>query len=351
MATETPTGSAPDFASALAAFTQNLFLPRPNTPAVSNAGMFPSPNSPYNSLSDQILDAFRMSGTMGTRPINPLGGNTAPRFGFKSTIPTLGGGQWGMTAYANGFNPYAGRGNGVFGPPGGAPPGGSPGVPPPGTQPPGGQPPATGAPLPNPGNGVWPTRPTVPNQPPGAGIGTQVLPGTTPRNTSTVGSGVGGISGMVNGGGSPLNKSGLLANAAPYPNTFAVPQNNQTIKTASGKEVPNPFVLTQEQVYYALSGHPDAIRRLSESLGATGGQTMQNGQLTMTPQNQLFHQIVNYYASGGGAFNTGYTPEDAFNAQKSYSLGLGETTFAPQQFAPGLPMFASMEEARRAGYA
>ena len=327
MATETPTIGSGDFASALAAFTQNLVLPRPNTPAVSNAGMFPSPNSPYNSLSDQILDAFRMSGTMGTRPINPLGGNTAPRYGFKSTIPTLGGGQWGMTAYANGFNPYAGRGNGVFGPPGGGAP--TPPGAPPGAQPPGAQPPTGPGPT-NPGNGMWPPRPQVPNQPPGAGIGTQVTPGTTPNSTSTVGAGVGGISGLAAGGGSPLQKSGLLAGAAP--NTYSFPQNGQTTTTAGGKTVPNPFGLSQEQIYFALSGHPDAIRRLAAS----------------RPND--FHNIVNYYASGGGAFNTGYTPEDAFNAQKSYSLGLGETTFAPQQFAPGLPMFASMEEARRAGY-
>lgn len=104
-------------------------------------------------------------------------------------------------------------------------------------------------------------------------------------------------------------------------------------KTGSGKDAPNPFGLSTEQIYFALAGHPDAIRRLRESV----------------PNEQTFHQIVNYYASGGGAFNTGYTPEDAFNAQKSYSMGLGETTFAPQQFAPGLPMFANMDEARKAG--
>ena len=36
------------------------------------------------------------------------------------------------------------------------------------------------------------------------------------------------------------------------------PQNGQTTKTASGKEVPNPFGLSQEQIYFALAGHPDA---------------------------------------------------------------------------------------------
>lgn len=284
----------------------------------------------------------KFNGLPGSDPNGTFGG------GFANMAPTVGGGVLGAGVYSGGWNPYAGRGNQPPGP--GGPPGGG-GPTPPGTQPPG------GPILPGPGNGANPVRPNVPNQPPNAGGITNpgLLNGSTPRNTSTVGPGVGGITGLLGGGAAgPTAKAGMGAATGgqpPYPNTFAVPQNNQTIKTASGKEVPNPFGLTQEQIYFALSGHPDAIRRLSDSLGATGGQTMQNGQLVMTPQNQLFHQIVNYYASGGGAFNTGYTPEDAFNAQKSYSLGLGETTFAPQQFAPGLPMFASMEEARRAGYA
>lgn len=310
----------------------------------------------YANLSDQIQDAMGLykqgagawSGNALPKYAHQAGGEGVPstfKGGFANMAPTVGGNVLGASAYQggpnpflNGFNPFAGRGIWNGGPPGTTPPG------PPGGG--GGSPPGGTTPGPtNPGNGVWPTRPNVPNQPPNAGgITNPILNnGSTPNSTTTTKYGMGGL--LAPGGapsgnnGGPMSKTTVnypTAAKPAYPNTFEVPQNNQTIKTASGKEVPNPFGLTSEQIYFALSGHPDAIRRLSESLGATGGQTMQNGQLVMTPQNQLFHQIVNYYASGGGAFNTGYTPEDAFNAQKSYSQGLGEKTFETQTWPKGM---------------
>ena len=304
----------------------------------------------YAGLADQMKDA---SGYYKDGKWVPSGwssgagkfaGNNIPKFnglpgsdpngtfagGFANMPANVGGAQYGKQAYSGGFDPFRGRG---LLPPGG---GGGPGAP----TTPGPTTPGT-TPYP-PGAHQDPTRGQPGGTAPGAGVGgitnPGLLNGSTPNNTSTVGSGVGGITGLLGGGGTPPPKSGMAgmggAGQAPYPNNWEVPQNNQTIKTASGKDVPNPFGLTQEQIYFALSGHPDAIARLRASV----------------PNEQTFHQIVNYYASGGGAFNTGYTPEDAFNAQKSYSLGLGEKTFAPMQQSAGLPMFASMEEARKAGY-
>lgn len=254
----------------------------------------------------------KFNGLIGSGPNGTFGG------GFANMQPTVGGGLLGKSVYSGGWNPYAGRGNQ---PPGTTPtPGGG-----------GTQPPAGGGTQPPPGGGT-----TTP--PPSGGGGGGILNPTPP--------GVGNTPANYPTAGAPL-----------YPNTFGLPANPSTgtIKKADGTEVANPFGLTQEQIYFALSGHPDAYRRLMESIpGAAGGQTFNptTGQWEMGDANKLFHQIVNYYESGGGGFNGGgYTAQDAFNAAKNYSLGLGETTYAPQQFAPGLPMFANMAEAIAAGYA
>ena len=277
----------------------------------------------------------KFNGLAGSGPNGTFGG------GLATMQPTVGGGLLGKSVYSGGWNPYAGRGN----------------------QPPGTTPPGTTAP-PGPSAPPGTTQPgtTQPGttQPGAGGIANPgLLNGSTPGNTSTVGPGVGGITGLLGGSpAGPTTKAGIGGAATggqpPYPNTWAMPTNpaSGTVKTSSGADAPNPYGLSTEQIYWALSGHPDAARRLMESLGAAGGQTMQNGQLVMTPQNQLFHQIMNYYEAGGGGFNGGgYTAQDAFNAAKSYSQGMGETTYSPAPSIPGLPMFANMAEAIAAGYA
>lgn len=178
------TVNAPDLDAALQQLlASGAFLPRPNTPAVSNAGMFPSPQSPYNSMSDQITDAFKLSGTIPGRPINTLGGNAVPRYGFSQAPANVGGADWGASAYsAGGFNPYAGRGNGIFN--GGTP--ATPGAPtnPTNPAPPTTLPPST-TPIPprTPNPGQTPT--------PGGGNAPYQPPGTPPTNPDRPG--VGGI--------------------------------------------------------------------------------------------------------------------------------------------------------------
>lgn len=254
----------------------------------------------------------KFNGLPGSDPNGTFGG------GFANMAPTVGGGVLGAGVYSGGWNPYAGRGNQPPGP--GGPPGGG-GPTPPGTQPPG------GPILPGPGNGANPVRPNVPNQPPNAGGITNpgLLNGSVPNNTSTVGPGVGGITGLLGGAagttpGAPkagMGAQGTQPGPAPYPNNWAVPQNSNTIKNASGQDVPNPYGLTTEQIYWALSGNPDAIRRLGESVGGYGPNANAAAK-------QLFHGIVNYYEAGGGGFQQGggYTAEDAARAQANYAQGL-----------------------------
>lgn len=147
----------------------------------------------------------------------------------------------------------------------------------------------------------------------------------------------------------PVQSIGTTAGSSPQAGAPAYSTNNwytatgvATIKKPDGTEVPNPFDLTAEEVYFALSGHPNAIQRLKESLAARG-------------KDDLFHNIVNYYEPGGGAYNGGgYTSQDSFNAQKNYSLGLGETTFTPMNWQAGMPVYGSMADAAAgnlAGYA
>ena len=177
------TVNAPDLDAALQQLlASGAFLPRPNTPAVSNAGMFPSPQSPYNSMSDQITDAFKLSGTIPGRPINTLGGNAVPRYGFSQAPANVGGANWGASAYtAGGFNPYAGRGNGIFN-------GGTPGTPTP-TNPTNPAPPTTLPPSTTP---IPPRTPNPGQTPtPGGGNAPYQPPGTPPTNPDRPG--VGGI--------------------------------------------------------------------------------------------------------------------------------------------------------------
>lgn len=110
MATET-SGNDPLGLSGLLANMN--WLPRGNYPAVSNAGMFPSPNSPYNSMSDQILDAFRLQRVLPGAPINRFSGYTAARYGFGNpgagyTPPSYtspGGGPGGTPTPPGGYAP------------------------------------------------------------------------------------------------------------------------------------------------------------------------------------------------------------------------------------------------------
>jgi hypothetical protein len=116
-----------------------------------------------------------------------------------------------------------------------------------------------------------------------------------------------------------------------FANTWGQP-NQIMPPTADGRV--NPWGLNDEQITWALSGDPQAIRRLSDSLGATGGQDPRLG--TMTPENQKFHQIVNWYEAGGGGFNGGgYTAQDAFNAQKKINPDM----FKPMNFQAGTPVY------------
>lgn len=154
MATNTPSNLSA-LEAAIAAFTASQALPKDNYPPISNSGMFPSPKSPYNSLSDQTYDAFMMSGTLPGAPPNPMLGNTAPRYNFANAAPNMGGATMGASAYSGGWSPWAGRGNGG---PGAPPAGGPPGAPPPAGPPAGGPP---GAPP----GGIFP--PPPPAGPPG----------------------------------------------------------------------------------------------------------------------------------------------------------------------------------------
>lgn len=120
-------------------------------------------------------------------------------------------------------------------------------------------------------------------------------------------------------------------------NWTAAPTGTAMTTTGSGVQAPNPYGLTTEQIYWALAGTPDSIRRLGESLGGYG-------EGVDPAKKQLFHTVVNYYASGGGAFDTGYTPEDAARAQASYMAGSGQG-YQPQQWLAGMPVYGSMADA------
>lgn len=102
-------------------------------------------------------------------------------------------------------------------------------------------------------------------------------------------------------------------NTSGTPNNWSYPQGtNAKIKKPDGTEVPNPFGLSAEQIYWALSGDPRAAEQLKTSLGGKN-------------DNPLFHQIINYYESGGGGFNGGgYTHEDAARASMNYSNSLSK---------------------------
>lgn len=110
MATETTTTDA--LTAALAAFAANIQGARPNTPNVQNAGMFPSSNSPYGSLDDQIKDSFMMSGTLPGGPTNPLGGNVAGRYQFGGHAPQFSGGGNGWQFGPGGL--FSGGNNGTI---------------------------------------------------------------------------------------------------------------------------------------------------------------------------------------------------------------------------------------------
>lgn len=121
-----------------------------------------------------------------------------------------------------------------------------------------------------------------------------------------------------------------------FANTWGQP-NQVMPPTADGRV--NPWGLSDEQITWALSGDPQAIRRLSDSLGATGGQDPRLG--TMTPENQKFHQIVNWYEAGGGGFNGGgYTAQDAFDAQKK----MNPEMFKPMNFQANTPVYQNMAD-------
>lgn len=82
------------------------------------------------------------------------------------------------------------------------------------------------------------------------------------------------------------------------------------IKKPDGTEVPNPFDLTAEEIYFALAGDAEAVARLKQSLAARG-------------KDDLFHNIVNYYEPGGGAYNGGgYNAQDSANAQANFRQGM-----------------------------
>lgn len=128
----------------------------------------------------------------------------------------------------------------------------------------------------------------------------------------------------------------------PYANNYGTGNSTAMTTTSSGVQAPNPFGLTTEQIYWALAGTPDSIKRLAESLDAYDNSSD-------PAKKQTFRQIVNYYSSGGAAFDTGYTPEDAFRAAKSYSQGMGDTTFNSQNWQAGMPVYASMADAQAGG--
>ncbi|MCC7122259.1 MAG: hypothetical protein IT493_11945 [Gammaproteobacteria bacterium] len=190
-------GVSSGLSAALAAL-MNQVTARPSNiyPSPSNAGMFASPRSPYNSFSDQLYDAMMFSGLLSGGPTNPLGGNAAARYDFQSAQPMVGGGMYGTQAYARafpGFNPYAGRGNtpggGLLG---GGPPG-TVGSLAPGVHPPRTLPPSTGVhPFAPPGTqpGAPPTQPGMPSFQPFQPTNPGTHPfapaaGGPPRTTST----------------------------------------------------------------------------------------------------------------------------------------------------------------------
>lgn len=187
--------------------------------------MFPSPASPYNSMSDQIKDAFMMSGTLAGKPENPIGGNAAPRYNFAAGgVPprSIGGYGWN-------FN-FPGGGNGSPGGGGPTPPGGGY-TPPPGV---GG--------VRNPGTGPLP-----PGLPPDPSLTRP--PRTTPGPTAP---------GSESGGG-------LLAPPAPAGVMF--PNWEQNWQTPQ-----NP---TANQEYQARLGGANSAGLLS----AAGGNQTQANQL------------------------------------------------------------------------
>ncbi len=122
------------------------------------------------------------------------------------------------------------------------------------------------------------------------------------------------------------------------------PRNNWQAGTGTGMiakpdgtMVPNPYGLTKEQIYWALSGNPDAIRRLGESLGGYG-------EGVDPAKKQLFHSVVNYYEAGGGGFNGGgYTAADAARAQQNYEKGLLGKTSTGEQLGPRVTQGLSPE--------
>lgn len=128
----------------------------------------------------------------------------------------------------------------------------------------------------------------------------------------------------------------------PYGNNWATGSGGAQIAKPDGTMVANPFNLTAEQIYWALSGHPDAIARLGQSLGGIGENVDPAAK-------QLFHQIVNYYEAGGGGFAGGdYTPEDAAKAQANYAQGMGQG-YQPQTWLSGMPVYGSMADAAAGG--
>lgn len=82
MATNDTSRLPPDLEGLLGQFRNTNFLPRPNTPPVWSSGMYPSPNTPYGSLSDQILDAFRVSRTLPGGPANQFANYNIGRYNF-----------------------------------------------------------------------------------------------------------------------------------------------------------------------------------------------------------------------------------------------------------------------------
>ena len=97
--------------AALAAFQANLAKPASPYPALSNAGMYPSPETPYANFSDQLKDAFMLGHVTPGAPINPFGGNNVPRYDFaKGGVPprSIGGYGWTMNMPGGGAAPGGG---------------------------------------------------------------------------------------------------------------------------------------------------------------------------------------------------------------------------------------------------
>lgn len=297
----------------------------------------------YGSLNDQMKDASGYYDAKGvwvpsgwSSGAGVFAGNNVPKYngvaggagtpasfagGFALQPANVGGSTAGYTAYGNQpFDPYKGRGNGnggLLGPPGGG--GGPPGS---------GGPPGGSAPPPGGSPGGIITTPPLPPNPPGGTIGGTPVPprtrGNEPPNYN---------------GAPPVNAGGLLnpgtiktaSGGQPgMPNTFSFPQNTTTTMKhpVTGKDVPNPFGLTPEQAYWALSGNPQAIKQLGTSLNAwnpDGSRNMDNFT--------KMSQIINYYEAAGGGFQEGggYTAEDAARAARNYAAStLGKTASGQQ---------------------